>query len=665
MNLRTRAILAVVLAAMSAPAAPACAQDLNLDPSQGPTSRDARHAQMTIASLRRDAERLDRPEANDQDLARAAMMRHAALLIERGESLGTRGSAHVVAGRKLARAAADPGEASPPSLVNAWDAGAIPPDEPGLRAFLAQAFAFAADPSTDPWWTPPRAAITPSAAPMLPTVVAAGLDQPAADAAAILDARRNDPALASDAGAMLGVLDGLVSMCADPPGWLRGDPIDRFRAGVAAALADAATTPPPEGAEPRLAVLSSVAACVRSLSAEPNARAARPIRESLAEALARLPERPTRADAQRWAQRADRLAAAAVRRLDRESHLPATRPMIAALESAHRQSRTALLDALTRALGSPEAESDPAVLSALSAHARRSADLDIPGRLSVALRRLAGAEPGSARVALPKPWSFLHPMILRLSQDTLRAETRDLALDQLRTLADTLDAASLLPFEDRLRAASPADPLVAAIGPLRGDLLAWVDTGREEWRTSMESAFRERREPPAGGLADLVSTWNTIVRVRSALAPAAPAALNAWAGWECSPEAWEAVVGTLRPHDTRLAAALRSRNPRALANSAASIADDDAPALLGRLALSAHARPATSPLAQLASRLPPLYAPAPPFWMIDRREDLAYLCRYAEEFAAARAVGDRDAADRLGRLLNERAARVHAAAGSP
>jgi len=196
------------------------------------------------------------------------------------------------------------------------------------------------------------------------------------------------------------------------------------------------------------------------------------------------------------------------------------------------------------------------------------------------------------------------------------------------------------------RALVAADDHAASIGAL--DKLLRNDGGHAARLDSLHTLM---------GLLDAARLFGG----SSAAAAPAPPRINAWPGWELSPEALSALVDDLRPSLPDAAAV-------ALANDAAAatrrIPDPAAapptlplPAALERSALErgvAPPDPASAGLWELAAGSPP----GRHAWLAPRRAELAALARAAEEWAAASRLSDRATAERWAEHLRAASAEL-------
>jgi hypothetical protein len=342
------------------------------------------------------------------------------------------------------------------------------------------------------------------------------------------------------------------------------------------------------------------------------------------------------------------------------------RPALRALEPAARQSAAQLTETLARLVKQADAMSDPAVLGAITAHESRLSDLALVREISLAVSEPGASGETAARSAL-KP---LADRILVLGQDLNKAETRDVALTELREIGRQVRDYREMPGEKALRAGVGAgSPVWAAVGERIADLPAAIDQARAAW-------LAERTAPkgiPTPQKAQRLATLRSALRVladsagaRSVIERADGGALNAWPGWELSREALAATTAGLFDQTSKLVGELMTgRDEEAEASVSRILLQHGAALLLGRLELRAvelglriQGAPGADAIAQLA-----LGPPDPEgAWLaradLDLRAELAAVCRYAEEAAFAQAKKENAKAQTFRAYYNGRARAV-------
>ncbi len=319
---------------------------------------------------------------------------------------------------------------------------------------------------------------------------------------------------------------------------------------------------------------------------------------------------------------------------DESSIAREARPAWRVLDARTHETRQDLLTLLARVAdtqASTDPASDPAVITAIGAQRQALDDLravQSASRWLEETRRTGGPvhNKGAAQ-------------ILRISQGFLKPATLDFSLDKMRSLGADLESLLVFPGEADLRA--PAPEYKPLTGDRAAELVTLIDAARDEWL----KAWTDQPDKPepihaaasrlrvmrrlAGALADGV----TLGRV---LQDPGASSIQAWPGWELSPQALAAAASGL---PDRLAAATadvldqgddKGQSTRALDEVESRFA-------LARL-VAALERAAKARGILRAPVLIELAATPPPGddsrWLIPLRPRLAAICRYQEEYAA-------------------------------
>ncbi len=294
-------------------------------------------------------------------------------------------------------------------------------------------------------------------------------------------------------------------------------------------------------------------------------------------------------------------------------------------------------------------------------------------------------KPTESNPPAPKPTEFKVPeppldprlksvgaRLLVLGQDLSRSDKRDLAIGELRALVNELDNFRALPAEDEanfagggaVSAHAPAAHVpvtrVRAWASLTNskltDVLAALSRARSDWLAGWAIA----KGSPAPENAAPLEAYRAVFAVLSDAAPAldSESSMNAWPGFELSPEARAQLTDPLAGACATMIESLLSANYEDAARAAARIRAEHAAALLvGRLERLAGAeslgesRDATfAALSQLVAGRPD----AENAWLLagysDLRADIASVCRYAAEL-----VPPCDQPDRFRAYITKRA----------
>jgi hypothetical protein len=680
-----------LLGALAIGGSPATAQLLRLEGTPAPAAGDGRSLPTLAERLGAEASRhLEQarslPEGSMGAIAAGLsgeFRRLATLVALRGEALGERGSVHAVTARTLAAATAE---------VDLIAARVAAGGEAGLGAMLA-ARQFIRDMGTLGTDEAAAAAAIPAAPPEL--------DRFVRDLLAMLieaqpgGAGSGSPAWPMDAEPVAEATVGEAVAAWRSAGLIRGETAARFAEFAASVLA------PAEG-------LAAYRGQARGVWSEASGTGATLVglptwlgdggRGALAarfdRAIAALTDRATQADAvealralRQVGETAARLDAAAageggagarglaaarealtgegsawrVEAFDRASRLLAERRALGGAEGVVRELRPAwralevearraegdLWTALQRvAGGGPSGEStgasvgggasDPALVGAMAALRRVLDDLLAMQTISAALGEKGVFEGASRRLALAS--------VLRVAQEVGRAGTRESALRAIRAAGSDLGELLSFPGEADLRAGG--GEWAALSGGRAGDLAAAIDTARRAWlngwsagSSAAETEHLRWMRQVVGVTADAA----TVRRMGAAAAAGQREGIGAWPGWKVSAPGLAALTDGLEGPLSRATAAAIAGDGRAVARALAEagprLALVQTAAALDR---AARARGVAAAPALLEAACPP----GPGAWMTEWREEVAAVCRYAEDAAESSRAGDTAGAER-------------------
>ncbi len=334
------------------------------------------------------------------------------------------------------------------------------------------------------------------------------------------------------------------------------------------------------------------------------------------------------------------------------------RPAMRIIEPLARQSGMQTLEVAPRLLSSGAAASDPGVLGAITAHARRLNDVRL-------LRGAADAvaEPGrSGEPEVPAERRFLAERFVTLGQDLGRPERRDLAISELRDLCQQVGSWKSIEGEAELRAGAEDEGWHGATDSKLADLGAAVDRVRQDWIGSWTTPRALPAAATTRRLALLRDNLHYIADAAGALnVGAGLSRLNSWPGWELSPGAGAWLAAGLAETAQAMTSGLITGAEDGVTGPRKRLVGEFALALtVGRLERRAGALGVAvlppgpgSALAQFLS------GPAPSdAWMGAALEDLAVMCRAIEEAADAARDPDRRAESARFKAAAEIAARA-------
>jgi hypothetical protein len=451
-----------------------------------------------------------------------------------------------------------------------------------------------------------------------------------------------------------------------PPATFDPAATQALRDAYAAAIHAAAPKPGVAADSLPLARLAKVAALARDASALPPAPGPRNLAPDPARALGAnligLLAEPAPASLRRLDVAAALVHDATPDPIDEKTLPRQLRVVLRQLQPAAVASRTALLETAVRVLDPATSLSDPAVLGARSIHRNRVNDLTLLSRAAGALvePRDADAPIGPEGPRIRPDRNAASAYLLRLGQDLGKAELRDAALVTLRETCQTIAAAWATPSEGALRQSSDER---------ERRIVARLDAARAAYLLALADPRRRDIEAPAAELRAIGAALT--LRDECELDPQSLARLIDWPGFELTPRTIEALraqgdsatdaaidaiaIDMATPMDATaaLAAITGARDQARPWRVVASIARDAAAQDAGPDLSNAPAGATSFPFAECGAG-----APDPAAWMHEHVDDLADFCRWAEEWAMARAGKDAKAAPMFDRAMRAAAARV-------
>jgi hypothetical protein len=353
-------------------------------------------------------------------------------------------------------------------------------------------------------------------------------------------------------------------------------------------------------------------------------------------------------------------------------NLPDERSVIRQLRPAHREllatlrgTEARLILALPDVLSRPAAMVDPGLIAAIGAHREALDRLRRVHRASALF-----ATPGAAAEPVASDrWKRVADRLLTLGQELSRPDSRARALDALSEALSQIERFVALPGEDQLAAAEPRAALWERLAPgQRRELGERVAEARSRWVAAMTS----KGPQPDSDEVRTLHAMRDLMELATALAAldvredgtpgAAYRPLQAWAGWELAPATLAPYAAQAQRWAIQAAAACLLSNATDLIAAAEHAREGSSIVLIaGALAPEAarHGLTDDGALFQVA-----LGAPPPDAWLADHIPALARICRYTEEAAAARKLGDAARAGSLeaytSRLADEVLARLEA-----
>ncbi len=690
--MRFRGLIWVMLAGLAGVVAPAVAQKplLDLSAAPGPPAAGSGTAALALAEqLGAEATAIqaksDRPEAR----LRAELRRLAQTLIATGERAGQAGSARVVLGRTLVGAlpaldAAIAGASEPQLLLAAEDVGGAIRElgvgagtgsaDPDLvvRDGLAWLGALVTDPPAVGGWIDDRYA--PVSEPLGRKIDAwANLQGVSAEAIAALR-EFEDAALAAGAvyqasaqrtRAMLleaaAAIDAPAPWLPEPTRKLLGE---QFSSAVRL-LSSRSTRGQALDALSRLARLAEMIRRVATLEDSP---ATRKVRIAAAQTIA-LPAAQVDPATTDSMIRLLKLAAARSTWPDEKALIRQLRPGWKSMVNAAKQSEQHLLTVLPEVLRKPEAMTDPATLSAVTAHKRAVEDAE--GLLDISL---AFAATGTAEPTAAPAWTRASDRLMKMCQDLASPAKKDAAQASLRALITHVQTCWQIPGEEDLRAAVKSDagkPERTSIwaklaGGKDGSLASEITDRRAGWINAWEKGAivgsDGERLAATRALVAVMADAGPVVETPGAGKPGPMyAALQQWPGWDLSWTTMASLSAGLAEQCAEATKVLLSGDAGKAAAIVAKIkADYTIPLLAGRLAREGKKRglTASTTLGAVVRELTSGGPIAARSWMGRWTAQLDDVCRYAEESAAARRIGAKDKADAILKFANTRALEI-------
>lgn len=301
-----------------------------------------------------------------------------------------------------------------------------------------------------------------------------------------------------------------------------------------------------------------------------------------------------------------------------------------------------------RLLDDPGAMGDPAVLAQLAHHRAGIEDMRMIQRSSDALTRLLDGSPAAleprGEPVVARPWNGPARQLLSLGQALGAQASDEVAVDALRFACERINRYASVPGEQALRAAvtgGSSSPWDRLSGNRHADLLKAIESRRELWiadftdNPAADSPLLEALTEACADLHLLVTLADALDRLPDD-GRTSPGAIQAWPGFELSAEAWQALLDAAQPVAAgAIEAALDGRDLQAMDLLLRLEAEHAAALLAAHLEREAIARGLSraaedSPVHQVIAG-----ALHPDCWLASSRPQIACVCRYVEEWAAA------------------------------
>jgi hypothetical protein len=674
--MRTR--LAVLTAFLLA-GRPASAQMLDFGkPQLAPAPRQGPAAASLASDLERQAQQRraeaapDALQATKREAAAAARDLARALVVT-GDSMGLEGSRRVLLGRTLARrmdeidgliASVQGSDGAAMLALAARDLGdsaraledkSIDPERP-LRSALAFVGTLVPDAQRQPVPIPGLQDIA-----RVP-----GMTGPAVEAFRDLLPDINAAqqwlsyhgALDQLAGLLASAIDSVGSM----PSWVSIEARERLGAELAGAfiaLKDSQTRAAATRTLEQIAALRGIVHTAARLEGGEGNR----VRSALSDSLAAAEE-------SRWERIADfgRLVQLAVEGeglIDERQLLRQLRPAFRALEAAARGTQPRVVAVLTTVLRQPGAMNDPGVLTAVNTHRRAVDDLRL---LADANARIAVPVPDNTRAEPEVNTEFkrIADNLLQLGQSMQRADTRTEAMQEARDLAAQTARYAELPGEPSLRATltgggnEQVELWANITGGSAAKLADQIRIARRDWLGSIaaqapDSATVQNLET-LRALMDVVAAAERL-QLSADGVPGEPYTLLQHDNrWELSENSLASIASGFG-HEVADCVAKLEANDAAGAKAAVEKIRAERATLLAAAELLRWRSP------QPESRPDAISEITSPVRSNERdiAAAAADVCRFAEELAAARKLGNSAAADEFQSLVARRAADLRAA----
>lgn len=314
----------------------------------------------------------------------------------------------------------------------------------------------------------------------------------------------------------------------------------------------------------------------------------------------------------------------AYRRLAQDEPPRDVRAVVNRLDEAYRTAEQALLGRIEALADDPQALSDPAFAALLADQAQHLADLKRVRAMPSWIASIGRINPEAA--------GPFENRMKTMSRRLLDANRREATVQTMSEFEKQLALFSPMPFEQELAAADRS--AITATGGLHEELLDLIRRMRRQWAQDWGLG-----DGGAGG-GEAAQRLHLLYRLTRTMAESAELLrlegdadiLNRWA-------AWDMPAGLLKRSMLDLPNRLKLATASATRRDDASLADEldrinrEAPLtrLVGRFSITFGDALQPLPDGPRGVLGQVLYSPAADAWMIEYRQDLAELCRYAVE----------------------------------
>lgn len=633
------------------------------DPALGSAAADAA-SMLAAQATRTDAGKLDEP--------RAALRLTIAAMFTAGDRLGEPGSAHILTARtmlahlaQLDQLLADAALDELAAAAFAADLRSLAANIPDQPASLDRQLRNRLSPLTDrfdpvePWAGWLRTAST-QTNPDDSLAALRSLPNGAVPVELIelLERGLASTAFARSAQVTLARLERASRIATTQPRWLApkvaASLADRFT-NAAASITDPASSASAIETLDHLALAADAIALADQL---PLGIAPKAVRTQLTQSLAAI---PLPAPMLKGLGQAMRLALATPDPSFESTLIRNLKPAWRALNEALHRSQQDLIARLPAAAAQPDPLTDPSILAAMGA---RRQTLAMVSHLRALNTLLADPNSKPSRPTPRKEFRKLADKLLVLGRSLDDEQAGPAARTLLATLAGDAARLATLPGEDQLRAAvaSIDDPApMPLLGTRAGLVLSQIDAAREEWLAEW-TRVTPTSPPPSpsrlDALRQLMTALDDLRRASLAAHQGSPA--NAWPGWQLAPAILRSEAARIEPALSRLVdTALAQRDDQLIAGLASPKAHSVLVALSAELARQLETtRPPNQPGLPAGLDQFALGPPANDAQLANWRQELAAVCRYADEWFSAAAGQDHQRTQQLSQVINSRATRV-------
>ena len=311
------------------------------------------------------------------------------------------------------------------------------------------------------------------------------------------------------------------------------------------------------------------------------------------------------------------------------------------LHKAYRTAEEALLKQIASLTASSRPLADPAISSLLVEQKQLLADLERIAKAPAWMDAIAAIDKNAG--------DAFEKQVQKMSRGLPDPNRRPDSIAAMNEFERQLGMFAQLPFEVQLRDGDPG--AVSATGALHSQLLAMIKQQRQKWA----QAWGDGNAASEAGnrMAQLHRLTSAMADMSEVARDGGDAALlNRWSAWMLDPDLNRRPMSDVASRLKLATAAAVQGDDNGLAQQLDKI-DHDAPLvkLVGRLTamIGGQLRELPNGAPGIAGEL--TQPPGPDAWMVQHRNELASICRYAMEQEHARAAGQADIAAALNELV--------------